>query len=829
MQIRSSRSSSSAADRSALARSSAFARITSHPSTAWVVLLVSLLLSVVAWWSAEQFITRQAYARFQVASREAETLFRHHLRYEQSLLRGAGALLASYKPESEADWRRYWQAVTLTKVDSSIETLYYVHVLPANELAAHQQQRRKQGAPQYRVWPEGIRPEYSTVLRSAPEDTAALGYDMLTHPQLQNAMMTARASGQPVVSGPVDWQKDGGRWLFMFHPVYRAGWPTATSEQRHSALSGFVVASIQAKELIPPLRAVMAPSLEFQIYQGGEAKRGALVLESPSELRTGINHRFDASHFKTQLSFPEGGQGWTLALQALRPFLSLQEQLLPWLVTLACLLADLVLFIYMRSMAQSQRRVHALAVRMNSDLMASEQMFRTLVESAPDAVVVIDDRGIVCACNPATERFFGYSAAELIGKNIKMLVPEPHKSAHDGYLQRYLEGNPARIIGTGREVTAQRKDGSLMTVHLNVGEQCLKDGGRRFIGFMHNLTERTQAETAVKERQALLQAVIETSVDGFWITDLTGRFLEVNDVYCRWSGYSRDELLQLRIQDLEVHDPLSTELNPLTHVIAEGGGLYETQHRRKDGQLWPVEISATSSTSRGGRLIMFCRDLTQRKHYENMLQEHRQSLEDMVAQRTADLQAEEELTRLILDSTAEGIYGMDLEGRFTFVNPSACRLLGYEAEQLIGQMVHTLIHHSRADGSPYPIQDCVVRQALLSGKAVREDNDYYWCADGQLLPVAMAGQPLFKHNKIVGAVVSFTDIRQRLVAEEALHRHAQELRQQNEILEQFNRITVGRELDMIRLKQQVNVLTQRLGEPPPYNLALLDTPPGDAS
>jgi len=118
----------------------------------------------------------------------------------------------------------------------------------------------------------------------------------------------------------------------------------------------------------------------------------------------------------------------------------------------------------------------------------------------------------------------------------------------------------------------------------------------------------------------------------------------------------------------------------------------------------------------------------------------------------------EERTRLILESSAEGIFGTDTAGRITFVNPAACRMLGFTAEELIGQPSHGAFHHHRPDGSDYPMEDCPMHAAYKQGKASRIDDECLWRKDGSSLPVEYGATPMLKDGAVVGAVISFTDI-----------------------------------------------------------------------
>ena len=126
----------------------------------------------------------------------------------------------------------------------------------------------------------------------------------------------------------------------------------------------------------------------------------------------------------------------------------------------------------------------------------------------------------------------------------------------------------------------------------------------------------------------------------------------------------------------------------------------------------------------------------------------------------------EDRTRLILESTSEGIFGVDTEGRIGFVNPAACRMLGYTAGELVNQPSHSLIHHHRPDGSEYPREECPMFAAYSRGEASRVDNEFLWRKDGMGLPVEYGATPIAKDGTVVGAVISFTDITTRVRREQ---------------------------------------------------------------
>jgi len=126
------------------------------------------------------------------------------------------------------------------------------------------------------------------------------------------------------------------------------------------------------------------------------------------------------------------------------------------------------------------------------DLAGSEARYRAIVDTAVDAIVVIDEAGLISAFNPAAERLFGYNVGEITGRNVRELMPEPDRGAHDDYLARYFATGERKIIGVGRAVSGRRKDGSTFPLELSIAEWWA-DGGRYFTGVMRDVTERTRA------------------------------------------------------------------------------------------------------------------------------------------------------------------------------------------------------------------------------------------------------------------------------------------------------------------------------------------------
>ena len=165
-----------------------------------------------------------------------------------------------------------------------------------------------------------------------------------------------------------------------------------------------------------------------------------------------------------------------------------------------------------------------------------------LLETAVDAIIIIDHRGLIEQFNRSAEHMFGFRAEEAIGRDVAMLMPEPHRSRHGQYLERYLRTGEAHILGLGREVGARRKDGSVFPARLSIGELSTA-GAPHFVGFVHDLTEAKRAEIALSEAHRRAQSYLDLAEVILLALDERGRVTMINRKGCEVLGCAESEML----------------------------------------------------------------------------------------------------------------------------------------------------------------------------------------------------------------------------------------------------------------------------------------------
>ncbi|HPG28337.1 MAG TPA: PAS domain S-box protein, partial [Myxococcota bacterium] len=228
---------------------------------------------------------------------------------------------------------------------------------------------------------------------------------------------------------------------------------------------------------------------------------------------------------------------------------------------------------------------------------AARARLEGIFEAAVDGIVTIDETGTIESVNAATTRIFGYAAEELVGHNVKKLMPRPVRDEHDAHLERYRRTGERHIIGIGREVTGRRADGSEFPLELSVAE--VRDGSRRlFTGTIKDTTERRAAEKEIRESYERLRAILDSAVDGIIAIDETGTIREVNPAVEAIFGYRPDELVGEDVRIL-MPPPFDREHDGYVRRYLETGEARiigsgrEVLGRRKDGSTFPHYLAVS--------------------------------------------------------------------------------------------------------------------------------------------------------------------------------------------------------------------------------------------
>jgi two-component system, LuxR family, sensor kinase FixL len=217
-------------------------------------------------------------------------------------------------------------------------------------------------------------------------------------------------------------------------------------------------------------------------------------------------------------------------------------------------------------------------------LSVAEDRLSALLDAAVDAIVLIDARGRIARFNRAAERVFGYAPDEVLGQNVNVLMPEPYRSEHDGYLSRYEQSGEPRIIGIGREVLARRKDGNVFPIDLSVGE--FRAGKERgYVGILRDISARRKMDAQIRSQADELRAIFEQAPTPMLITTPAGQIVKANRACCELLGYASEEICALRQSDLLHPDDRERAVRELKELDAT--------HRSHRGEMRYVSRDGT--------------------------------------------------------------------------------------------------------------------------------------------------------------------------------------------------------------------------------------------
>lgn len=277
------------------------------------------------------------------------------------------------------------------------------------------------------------------------------------------------------------------------------------------------------------------------------------------------------------------------------------------------------------------------------------------------------------------------------------------------------------------------------------------------------LAQLSQREKLLLESEAKYRRLHESMMDAFVMVDMSGKLIEFNNAFRDMLGYSAPELRRMPYDKLAPEKWHEFEKRiALEQVVPHGQSpVYEKEYIRRDGTIFPVEIKAfllRNENNQPEAIWAIVRDITERKRTE---ERSRQDAERI---------------RILLNSVAEGIYGVDIHGNCTFINPAGLHLLGYQEEaELLGKHMHDLIHHTRPDGSYYPAAECRLYHCLNTKENIHVDDEVFWRKDGSFFPVDYWSRPTLLNGE-QGGVVTFLDITERKQAEDKIVKAAEKFR-----------------------------------------------------
>jgi len=412
--------------------------------------------------------------------------------------------------------------------------------------------------------------------------------------------------------------------------------------------------------------------------------------------------------------------------------------------------------------------VYSLPANYEYDLLLNAAQAKSILQTAVDAIITITNKGIINSFNPAAEKMFGYSLHEVLGNNIAMLLPEPHRTNHNSYINNYLKTGEAKIIGIGRETTAQRKDGSLFTVHLAVSETHIGDI-TLFTGIVRDISDLKKAQSELRINEERFRRSQKAANIGTWDWDLTTHQLFWSEQIPSLFGYP-DGGLQAAYDNFvyTVHPEDRQDVIDSINECIYQREKFDIEHRClcPDGTVkWMAERGDVilDSEGRPSHMLGVVQDITLRKKAEFALLES------------------EERFRGAFEYATHGMAIVSMEGRWLKVNKSLEEMVGFSEQELKATTFKSVTHpddiknietnlHQLIEGSRDYVQ--------LEARYINKNGNIVWILFSATLVNDSSAQPLHFIYQVI-------NISRRKQAESALNKAKNQAETANQAKSEF--------------------------------------------
>lgn len=387
--------------------------------------------------------------------------------------------------------------------------------------------------------------------------------------------------------------------------------------------------------------------------------------------------------------------------------------------------------------------------RTKEALQESESRLRAILNAAIDAIIIIDEQGLIETFNPAAERMFGYAASEILGQNIKKLMPPPFRDEHDHYLQHYISTGERKIIGIGREVMGQRQDSTTFPMELTISE--VKRGQKRwFTGIIRDITERKREKNRYLQKTTEMQAIFEAFPDLFFRLDADGTILDYHSGQMSQLQFPAEKMIGKKLPDIFPPKASQQYQRAIAHVVQTGTPIGIESHVELDKRGIIFEARLVPYLKK--QVIVIIRDITERKQAEE------------------SLHSSELRYHALAELLPVGIFRCDATGRFIYTNERWLDIANLTAEKAVGHGWLASIHTDDRTRISELWNKCILNHQPFTAefRFRHEDGVVAWVFGQAVVERDSSGE-------VTGYIGTITDITDRIKADEALRKAHLEL------------------------------------------------------
>lgn len=607
-----------------------------------IIFVTGIIISCTLFLFEQRLVNQEEIDRFKHNAIEHMHDIEHLVEQQLIILSALGAFLQETPQISNNSFQGFVQGII--HQDNKFQAIAWAPVLPSNIKEAYLNTMRTQGFPNFQLTEinsqgnmviAGERPLYYPVTHVSPyqENAGILGFDLGSNTKRLIALEQAINSSEPVLSEPVDLVplSNGKVGVLLVLAVDNKAQSLPPDRPNLRKLKGFAILAISIANIFENITKHHSRDHQLYLFDDTSSEGSQFVytdvfnqINNPlsmitvDKLRQGIY---------AEDIFTLGGRTWTVIAKPSANYFNVSQTRTSKLVLFGALTLTLLITLYVVLLRQKNKLIKVKVAQRTRELKNKEGLVRSIVEAAAEGIVTIDKEKAIYSFNCAAERIFGYSAKEVLGHNVNILVPETHKAQYDYYIDHQFKTHKTPTINVNREIVGQRKNGQIFPMRLAVSE-FFYSGQKMFTGIVSDNTELVKAQEQLSQYKTSLD-LIDDAV--FMFHPETLKFFYVNQQATCYLGYQQTELLNMSAVDIRSNIDSATYRKMLTPLIQgpNHATLFQAKHQSKTGEEIPVEVHLQYIAPLGqpARFIAIVQEISERLESEQELIDAKESAE----------------------------------------------------------------------------------------------------------------------------------------------------------------------------------------------------------
>ena len=608
-----------------------------HYFSIWLTLIGGIGISLLVFALIQSQQLDRAHLAFQQRAELQMDAVEQRISAQTELIRSVVSFYEGSNNVDRDEFKRFTRA-GLQRFPA-IQAIEWIPRVTAKERSKYEALARQDGFDSFKVTeqtPEkilvaaGPRAAYFPVYFIEPyaDNEAALGFDIWSNQTRKAAMEKARDGDELIVSERITLVQ-GGIGVLVFAPIYRNDRAHESIQQRRENLLGFALGVLK-------LSLIFADIFDDQSSLGQSGGLDLYLYDDNIKIGRQLLH-IHHSHVRGQEQAPEltrqqalagpslvhiidiGHRKWTLVARSTTRNMGIGIVWAAWASVLLIIAMTLLLAVHLFSNIHRSQEIESLVVQRTTALHHSEAHLKAIINATVAGIITTDDKGIIQSFNRSAQTIFGYRADEVIGNNMKILLPDPYGADYADNLCNYVMTGSTKTISHGSEIVGRRKDGEVFPLEFAINAMNV-DTQHMFVGIARDISQQKLAEERTR-------TIVETVVDGIITIDERGVVQTFNPAAEKLFGYAADEVAGFNVKMLMPEPFQSSHDGYLHHYMSSGhakviGIGREVSGRRKNGSVFPMDLAVSEMRLAGQRLFTgIIRDITERKEAERELLE----------------------------------------------------------------------------------------------------------------------------------------------------------------------------------------------------------------